>query len=333
MNARIRTSLTTLISAALLSCLIWIYADQITTESARRTLRVKFKAATPDLIITSPETQQFELTIAGSHAQLEKLRKKLEDLKSQLSYEVKSDDPTAAAVVKDGREIVEEILRPYGVFSVSEVSPAKVEIGVDRYIEVSLPVKVETGLVQTTEPVVAPPSVKVRLAKSFFEQLDINERVIKLDLKNELSSRQEKDDINEDFSLPQMLNNQRISTDPARVRVRLRITRQMLGQTFPSVSVGLICLPEMMGTYKVEIAPREVVVAVLGPADQIPTLTPQDIKAFVRVEPDDVERGPFPRDVEFVLPAGITLDLKKMDTHPSVIITLTRISAEEKPAL
>lgn len=301
-------SLGTFCAAALLSCLIWIYADQISTETIEEALEIRFSPASADLIILPDEPGRFQVTLSGSHAQLELFKRKLENENFQLTYKVNPEDPNAESLTVDARKVVEELLRPYTAVSVLDVSPDKIEIGIDRYIEKLLPVRIETGRIQTNEPKVSPPKVKVTVLRSVFSQLTDEQKSISLDLEEELSARPDKEQIDLMFSLPSVLASHSVKIEPKSVNVRLKIIRKYDTKSF-KLRVWLIYPPDFPGNYHAEVDAEEIRVRLKGPADVIANLKTQGVPmAYIPILHDDISKQDKQgRDVDFYLPAEVTL--------------------------
>jgi hypothetical protein len=313
----------TLFATLLLSSLVWLYADQINSETIEElvTLEIAPQSGSELLVeLQEPVSGQLQVVFSGPRDQLEGLRRDLGTGKFKLIYYVTGDEAKDEFLVKDPRELVGSLIRKeYKSISVDEIkSVSQIKIYVDHLITATIPVKVETGAnIKTKALVVTPLEVKVLLPKSVYQNLYETEKFIVLDLENELQGRPEELMIDENFALPQKLAGQPVVTDPTRVRVQLTIDRQLRNKTFeiPSTSVQVQGPIDLLAKYRVDIRDQQIMVTLQGPADIIKNIKPQDISAYIILTVDDMlppRSSYFPRELKFVLPEGVKLDKEKL---------------------
>ena len=334
---KIKTSFRNFMTILILSCLIWVYADQVTTErmTAKVTLKV-LPAPGSDLIVKlqKPKNQQVDVTFAGPRAQLDKLKKDL-DGKFVPVYYVKTREASEPILTKDTEEIIRDNLyQHYRAIAVESVDIDRIKISVDKYIWVTMPVKVITGTVSTSEPVINPQRVRVKIPRSIHRSLDEDKQIITLDIHGELQTKMSEQEIDEEFSLPQILDGQQIETDPSRVKVQLKILRRF-SKVELKRPIEILAPIELFQKYRLELREHDITVPLFGPAELIDNIKDEDVVVYIEIVQGDLinsRNSYFPRRVKFRLPEGIKLDKEKMPRAPEVDFKLTeQKTAPENP--
>ncbi len=313
----------TLFTVIVLSCLIWVYADQITTEymTAPVTLEVA-PAGGSNLIVKliSPQNGQIEVTFAGPRARLERLKNDLQG-KFKFIYYVTPEKKFEPIITKDTIEIIRSQLKEmYPTITVSAVNIPRIKIAVDKYIYVHMPVKVIAGTITSSEPVIIPNRVKVKLPLSVYKKLSDEQKVITIDIEPELRKHIQNQEIDREFPIPQQLAGQAIETEPTRVRVKLKIKQQFARKEIKR-PIQVLLPVGLESKYIVELRDKEIIVPVIGPVDLINNLKDQDVVPYIELVPADLARSGnsyFPRRVKFLLPEGIQLDESKLPRQPEV---------------
>ncbi|MFA5863468.1 MAG: hypothetical protein WC975_02145 [Phycisphaerae bacterium] len=337
MSSRLKKTIRPIGTTVVLSCLIWIYADQINNENTVElvTLQVAPQPGS-DLVVEmqDPPTGQLQVTFAGPRADLDKFRREMGNEK--FKYYVQPEEVKEDTLVKDSSEILGAILRKdYKTISVREVKPAQVTIFVDRLITVSMPVRVSTGTTKTTTPVIKPAEVKVTLSRSAYQSLYDVDKFLVVDIENELHNKVEDRAIDEDFALPQVVLGQPVTTDPTRVKIQLRVQQQFQTKSFAISQIEQLGPNDIFTKYRVDIRDPQITVELKGPAELINNLKPQNIIAYIRLDQEDTLRSwttYFPRDVQFILPEGIKLNTDKITRQPGILFKLVELQTAAPPA-
>jgi hypothetical protein len=320
-STKMRRTIRPIGTTVVLSCLIWMYADQInlTTMTELVTLQVLPQPGT-DLVVEpqEPFSGQFTITFAGPRSELENLRQDLVSGKFKPVYYVQKNEAKEEPLDKDPVEIMNALLHPegrktsYPAVSVQETKPARMKIFVDRKVKVNMPVMINTGMTKTTVPIVNPPEVAVSIQQSVLEEIYGTERILRLNIENDLRNRLEDREIDEDFAVPQFVMSHPVETQQKKVRVKLRILRQFKTRTFDVSQIEVLSPNEVLAKYRVEIRDPHVAITLKGPAELIDNLKPQTIVAYVKVYSDDMSRMSttvFPRPVQLLaMEGGIKLD-------------------------
>jgi hypothetical protein len=314
-----------------LTVLIWMYADQLNSENVTDLVSLQVLApsgADFNVTIKEPENSQVQATFTGPREQFERLRRDLESGKFSLKYYVTPEDASSDTYIKDTTDILNSLLRKtYPGVSVLESKPPLVKGTIDHLISVTMPIRVITGTTKTSTPVITPDKAKVQISKSVYSELKEGERFIVVDIENELQDKPEDKAVDEEFPLPQTILGKPVITDPTRVRIQLQIQQQFASASFNLSKTQLMVLgpSELLSRYRVDIRDPQLTVVVRGPVEQIQRLDPQNIEAYLEIEPDDMYRqypAYFPRQVKFLLPDGIKLDQENMSRPPEVAFKL-----------
>jgi len=323
---------------AILAVLVWVYADQITTDSITEPVGLQVRApAGSELIlrVQEPQNESFQVTFSGPRAQLEDLRKDLVAGRVDLVYSVDPAEAQGSQLIKDAREIFSRMIRKqYGAIRVVATEPEALHVGIDRYVTVQLPVKVDTGTIRTSKANVKPANVTVKVPESLLKSLPLEQRSsVTVSIEDELKERLENHitEVNEEFSIEPFLGGHTISPDPSRVRVQLTIEELYETRQLEFSRVFVLMPPELQSDYRVEIREQNISALFRGPKEVIDELKSTDVIPFIPIESDDVARAlgkPFPRPVQFIInKQGVEVDATNMPQAPKVDFSLVEIGA------
>jgi hypothetical protein len=306
-----------------------MYADQINSENLTEvvTLQVASPAVDMNVEMQDPVSGQFQVTFTGPREQLERLKRDMGSGKFKPVYSVQPEEATGDQVVKDCAEVLNSLMRNhYSAVSVVETRPTQVKVFIDHMVKVKMPVQVYTGNTKTTPPVVVPDEVEVLISKAVNDELTDSDRMIVVNIENNLLNKPEDKAIDEEFPLPQVILGQPVITDPTRVKIKLGIQRQFNTKTIDIPRIQILGPVDLLTKYYVDIRDPHVSVTLKGPMELIKKLEPKDIVAYLELEPDDmfsIYTTYFGRQVKFVLPDGIKLDMEKMTRPPEVDFKLS----------
>ena len=318
-------------STVVLTVLIWVYADQITSYTVTEMVPLQVKAqpgADMNVELQEPANGQLEVSFTGPRTKIEDLRKDLSTGKLKADYYVQAEGVTGDTVTRDSLEIINAVLRKdYKMITGADVKPAQVRIFVDPLTTVDMPVKIPPCTTKTTPPIVTPRTVKVTLSDFVYKNLSDGDKYVVLDLENELRNRPEDKEINDSFTLPQMVAGVRVATDPTQVNVKLRILRHLPTKSFEITQIDVMGPADFMARYGVVIQNLQITLELKGLEEDINNLKPQSIQAYLRFEKQDLYQlvigKTYSRDVQIILPPGITVDGEKMPRMPNVLFKLT----------
>lgn len=335
-----------LVRVVLLACMVWIFADQITTQTITKSLRLKIDAAAgADLIPTLTEPNaggsylDLKVQLSGPRGQLERLQEELSNMNHELVYRVQTDGGDVETLIENTGTLIEKLLpAQFSAVSVTVDQPRQIRIALDRLITEPMPVKVDTGTIETTEPVFSPREVNVRIARSVFRQLPQDNRVVIVDIEDKLRGRSDDEIVDEQFSLPQQVAGRSVTTDPSYVTVKLQIKRRYDRREleYSHSQVQVRAPVDLMTKYSVDIKDQNIKVVLYGPAEIMSDEEnlKRQVVPFISVRydeaPDELSDW-FPRDVEFDLPEGVSVD-SNAPARPSVLFKLeARPAAVEVP--
>ena len=312
---------------AALTALIWIYADQATTESITENLSVQVTAPSGSDLILTPNKVQFEVTLKGPRARLQDMQDHLRAGRVDLRYYVDPSEAQGPQLTKSAREVLNQLIRQRDpVIRVTSVDPETLTIAVDRYVTVAVPVKVITGSIKTTEPEPALREIEVKLVESALDTLSAEQLFAEVNIEDQLKDRLENQivDIDEEFPIEQTIAGYSVKTDPTRVKVHLTIEELYDNITLP-LHIEVMCPPELLKKHR-PIYDGSIRINFRGPEELIDVLKSADIKAFIRIEEEDKDRSIYPKDVHFHgLPQGVTVD---MPEPPKVDFKLEPITSQ-----
>ncbi len=322
----------TILPVGLLTCLIWLYADQLNTETSveRITLTIavpKGSGLIPSIV--EPHTQgrdiELEVELSGQRGKLEKFSKELGNATVSPLYMLKKD---ASGVVElDAREVIAELIPSrFGAIRVLKATPESVKIAIDREITVDMTIKVLVGTIEANQAQTDPVQVKVTLPKSFYNSLPEERRLIQIDVQEAVRNMAVEQNLDVMFDIPQSIEGTVVKTEPKRVRVQLQLQNQLKNRTFTfsSEEVQVMTFPVLMDQHIVTIEQKTFSVTFRGPASVMGDLKKEDIVPYIQVEEADKDYVQFfPRDVTFILPKRI-----EKDNEPEVSLKLVDRSAE-----
>lgn len=166
-------SLKTLFWVALVTLLIWLYADlEVEDTMEFRATLILVTGEAERLEILSPAEQEVTFVVRGNRTSLEQFRRELSDLRSTLRYDVSEKYGQAGTYNLVTAEVVTragELIRR-GV-TVKSASPAMIPVKMDERIAVELPVELRHANARLAEANWTPRQVEVLIARSKWEEL------------------------------------------------------------------------------------------------------------------------------------------------------------------
>lgn len=300
--------------ALILAVVLWGFARLENREDATFVFQVQLVA--PEGYKIVPERKDIELTVSGPRRFVEAFRaenhviqKKVDPDSARRSGSV---DIEAADVPVDPRLAV--LALPW------TISPVEVSEEVTR----TLPVKFKTvgtpapGYVFSAErSYVRPAVVKVTGPRSVLDRADAiyTEAV---DVTGTWSASPT-DLVNWQVPVPTVIDGREVSVDTLMARVFIAFDPQLSTKTFTDVPVN--ALMPLGYPYTVSTSTDAVTVTVEGTEQQLVTLQPASVKAYIEVGAGDAPRDlPYTRVPGVILPRGVTVKELKPD---SIDLTIT----------
>lgn len=320
-----------------LTCLIWIYADQISTDQITEVIRIRIDAEPGSPVIpvlnsgdkndkTDTNVLALEVTFQSQRSRLTQLQRELKGL-AEIPWYVKVDTPDAKTLIQPVPDLVTKLMKDYPWFAgvvVVNASPENIKVALDRYVTKSMPIQVLTGTVKTTTPLVEPAQIDVKIRASQLAQLRLEEQKIVIDLQDQLGNRPEMVDFDDSVPVPQEIAGIPIviAKELSQVRVTLKIERRekRIEYRIPVTRIEVLGPPEILEKFRVEIEEQPAMrLELRGPASVMDNLKPDTIIPYIRVSADDItQRTFFPQQVGFLMPdERIVIDTRNV---PSPVV-------------
>jgi len=344
-----------------LTGLIWIYADQISTDQITEVLRVRVDAEPGSPIIPvlddahrgDPDNANvltLEVTFQSQRSRLTQLQRELKAL-PEIPWYVKVDDPDTQTLRPTLRqtlnqpipELVTQLLKDYPWFAgvvIVSTAPEHVTISLDHYITKAMPIQVLTGTVKTTTPLVEPSQVDVKIRASQLAQLRPEEQKIVIDLQDQLSNRPEMVDFDDSVPVPQEIAGipVAIPKELSQVRVTLKVERRekRVEYRIPVTRIEVLGPPDVFEKFRVELEDQPAMrLELRGPASVMDDLKADTIIPYIRVSADDItQRTFFPQQVGFLMPDDrIVIDTRNVPTPVVGFRLVEKLTVQSKTTL
>jgi hypothetical protein len=310
----------TVLIVTVVTLLVWLFAESRTLRVETLEVPVEIGRGGQLLAFRIHPGQEWdaspEIELAGPTGLIEELRPRaLDGIMLELGDELPSE-PGSWTV--DLREAIrrERLFAESGV-TVRRVTPASLEIEIDRLERVMLPVEVELSGLETAGPVsVEPPEVEVRVPATHAEDLP-DHATAKIDpARLATLSPGRRTELSQ---VPVILEN--LPPDlwglrlvDARVTVELALRARTQSVQLAELPVWVELLPGDLAAWTVEIPPEDRVISgvtLTGPGAVIDRIRRGEVRprAVVSLSTNDLARGVETVEVELVgLPPGVVAD-------------------------
>ncbi|HUS91508.1 MAG TPA: hypothetical protein VM695_06635 [Phycisphaerae bacterium] len=315
---------------AVVTALVWIYADAEFTDEMTLNAAIELAPALPDrFVLQSKAMTRVSFTARGRRSSLEQVERWLRQAGTVLHHPVTEGERSV-----DVRDVLN---RSKGVWqegvTVLSASPAVLRVQLDRRIPVpDLPVRLEYTGAFPTETTVTPSSVGIQVAEGDWEKIRKAEaepvlRTVSVDLRNV------QDDTPFEVTLVRQIAGVPVEPDRPSVTVRVKIA-QLTETEELTVPVQVISPTAWMedGTWGRYALKRQnplewrAKVQVSGTRKDLDQLKVGDVQAYVMLTDDDKKPVSWlTRQVEVRLPRG--LDLKLLGPRPTVTFKLEKLPA------
>ena len=319
---------------ALVTALVWIYADVEFTDEMELAATVQLAAAEPGkLVLLSNSRARVNFTVQGRRSSLERLAQRLRSAEATIRYEVHEGDedlPVRDVLNRDAFLIDEGL-------TVLSASPVTLRVRLDRKVyKADIPVKFEYAGAFPQEVTIDPPKMGLHVARSDWQE------VLKAEPKPVLRTvRVDLTGIEDDKPFPvqiiRRIGDVRVEPDRPTVTVKVKIA-QLTETEELTVGVQVFSPTSWMedGTWKQYVLKRQnpaewrAKVQVSGPRKDLDQLKSADVQAYVVLTDDDKKPVSWlTRQVEVRLPRA--LDLSLLGTKPTVTFKLEKLSPTATP--
>lgn len=297
---------------AVLSCLIWVVADQL--DTGKITVEAVIKPAVPsgsDLAVTivEPSNAGVRLDIRGPNAALATLRADAPGARLTIRWDVDETmgvgehTLSVASIAAD-----DPVLRS---LSVDSSKPAEIKANVDRYVTHVIRLGVNSGLYKLAgEAQIEPATVAVRMLES--DWLAVGASSLSLNIEPQLKDLPEGTLETLEIPLPTELGGRPAAYTPRSATVALTLVQRDMRKSLSPVVVKFAVSPDVANRYRIELrddAEGTTDVEVIGPAERVGPLRPQDIFGVIEVTREDAAAGQFVRHRPeiYQLPAGVRI--------------------------
>lgn len=286
----------TLFWVAVVSVLIWIYADIEFTDNMEMRATVQLSTGSSDnLSLVSDPNQEVTFTLRGSQTQLEDFRRSLADRRRVLHYDVSQRYGVGEHTVQLAELLNQATdLQRQGI-SVQETRPKVVTFRVERQITEAIPVKLEYEGAEVADQKITPARVQVSAPSSVWhkirEAFPTGELVVRTQ-QLDLTGAREGETVRRQATLQPLAG--RLTPTPSRVDVLLTIVRRTERKSL-RVAVRVVTPFDWAndGTwskYKLDFPERENWIRTLefiGPRTSLEGLTAEDIDAYIELKGSD----------------------------------------------
>ena len=343
------TQLKLLLSTAVLTVVIWVYADQSTHRTVDAEVLVRLAA--PNRADVLPVVAAPGVRVADDAA---RVRVKFSGPKSAIQrlageerLELTIPVPDTWTDSSHSLNLFDALNRSPGVLErglhVDSTYPAAVEVFMDRWTTAKFTVQVDAGplAASLSGPIdVQPRTVEGRLRHSQLEQLGTSEPVVVVPVQEFLADRQGRVGPKV-VLLPRTIRDIPVEFTPPSVEFTATLTQRTTVRRLSPIALSVLANPDMMGQYRVIFADagdRIQSVAVRIPAARAEALRAEAVTAFITVRREDAAvssaasggsaaaEGWLPREVQFVFPPGFE-DVRIEGKAPTVRIRVVEIAA------
>lgn len=327
---------------ALITVLIWVYADMefTQTEDLRATLRLN-TAASPDLVLLPPREYSVEFTVRGSRGGIERLKLKLQQENFVISYDVSRHAATPRFALSPADLLTEALDLTAEGLTVASTTPQIINVETDELITVDdIPIEFNHAGGMVREVTVTPASTSIRVARTRWQETlsalrgrgeEPVLRTRRVDLRQ----------VEGDSITVGVLN----TIDDTEVRPRIETVRvsfelsQIQGTQSFDVAVQVLSPPAWStdGTWDEYVLERRdpvewrKTITVTGPTDDLDKLrrNPQDVQAYILLTEQD--KRPLDSWDQREVTVRFPPDLKVEVVGPAPTVWF-RLSRREEPA-
>lgn len=309
----------TFLWVAVVTLLVWIYADLYFTDSRDISAVLRIRCNQENLVLTSPQNVPLTIRVKGNRYAIDSFVDRLGRSSGLSVYE--AGRLGKGTHVKNVTDILDNMsdFRGSGL-QIILAQPEDVEIKIDELRSISVPVKLSSsGGDLAGTPSLVPDHITVRAPAGALKDLDPAKLVIytqNLDLRNEPTDK----DITRQLSLEQPDNIPGAQLSDKAVAVTFRLQKEAPARKDFTVNIQVQSPrsweeDDTWSRYKLEIKnPLEWTnrpVTVVGPRSELDKLRPQDLNAFILLKEDDKSKVEswLPGQVQVTLPPGLDVRL------------------------
>jgi hypothetical protein len=288
---------------ALVTVLIWVYADFEFTTTARLNTTIRLTARADDIALLAedatprsvPERSlEVTFTVSGNQVNIDRLRRRLADRRGPLSYDLSSYGPGRYDL--DVAALFEEALKnadlPVSGLSIDSVTPSQANVWLDELETLTVPVELDyVGAELAEQPSITPKEVQIRVLKSSDLPDDVAVKTQRLDLRDYRRGETHLLDI----SLAGRIGDVPVDASPTSVKVTLKVEQNVASRTL-EVPVQVLepsdwAAQDTWQRYELQRKDYPLdwkkSITVEGPREEVARLRPEQIQAYIVLTEDD----------------------------------------------
>ncbi len=313
-----------LATTALFSVIIWMAADQLSSETADLTVTITLKSEDGSRVVLTPAADapnKFIATVKGRQANITALR---EAGTRNVTITLADDILTQRKPGPINVPLQEQLAAIPSLFpgcTVLSVTPPILPAMLDRRVEVSLPVRVAPGnLEYTVAPGTDQTAVTAVILESIWSEIEQSDPHIVLEAEPILREQPEDVSLRLDVRLGTTVTTDvgtlsAESVTPRTVTLRATLRRRLASGTIQAVPIRFMVSPNVQKRFDVEYRDENPVATlrldVVGPPEEIDKLVTGETKAFAVIQltsPDPLTVGTYQfYKPEFTFPKGVQL--------------------------
>lgn len=326
---------------ALITVLIWVYADMefTQTEPLRATLRLNTEGA-PDLVVVPPREYSVEFTVRGSRGGIERLKLKLQQQNFIVPYDVSRHASTPRFALSPAQVLSEALELTSEGLTIAAATPQVINVETDELITVSdIPIEFNYTGGRVRNVTVTPMTTDIRVARTRWQAAlkSLRERGEEPALHTRRVDLRQIDADSVTVGVLNTIDNTEVRPDADAVQVSFDLVQIKDTHSF-DVAVQVLCPPAWSqdGTWDEFVLERRdpvewrKTITVTGPREDLDQLRrdPQQVQAYVVLTKQD--KKPLDsweqREVAIRFPPELNVEL---DGSPPTV--WFRLSRREQP--
>ncbi len=286
----------------LVTCLIWIAADQGVTKTYVISTPLTVKAREGRKMLVRPadaNLRSIDLTFSGPNHSISQLKTVEDSLTTQLALGDREPGSYTLDLAKELQTQMEQF--PPGLTIVS-VHPPSLHVDVDRFVERQIPLRLDKGeVVLEGEPQLNPTAVKAVVPEKGFDSLPDAQKVIVLSGATVLKGVKEGESVSKPVSVPRETAGIKFqSVEPSEVTLMATVKVRTTEGRLPTVPIRLLIGNDVIKRFQITfgltddpIATCEIMIR--GPVDIVHDLIEKaskyGVRGYVEITMEDAERG------------------------------------------
>jgi len=342
-----KTQVQLIIATIFLAAIIWIYADQTSHQNYDTEVIVRLVSATDivpkivDPLPDKPDVIRVPVTLRGPKAAIQKRR--VWDSARTNPFELKITVPDGLDTgveyyLKISSELTQlQTIKDAGLHVVDPISEPTIKYTVDRYINVSLDVKVISGIYTTSVTIkgITPEKVQAKILESDYDLIGKTDK-LEVNIQKYLDNPTGKTNDVFDVDLGSTWHGSDVTFNPGQIKVQVEFKQNRVPEGF-NVLLGVWTKPGFFKDYEYLIEDESELIQRLKvsvPKAKAGQLTKEKITAYVKIDDDDLPTTTQPVTRKFPVFFHFPEDFKDVevndDTPNTATLTIKQKTEAEK---